>query len=107
MFYVHFNTLFSIFGIYPIDKMPQCQFMFSAFFVFQKSCTGNIIGIARDKVPVPYFFVTKTKPEGELKGGNRVARHVPGAASPGPAPSLCLGPPGLRRLRPFAYLFSI
>ena len=82
--------------------MPQCQFLFSAVFVFQKSCTGNILGIARDKAPVPYFSVTKTKPEGEQQGASQVARQGPGAANPWPAPGLCLGPPGLRRPRPFA-----
>jgi hypothetical protein len=29
--------------------MPQCQFLFSAVFVFQKSYTGNILGIERNK----------------------------------------------------------
>ena len=29
--------------------MPQCQFLFSAVFVFQKSCTGNILGNGWDK----------------------------------------------------------
>src|SRR4051794_25091609 len=87
--------------------MQQCQFMFSVVFVFQKTYTGNILEIARDKNPGPYFSVTKPEPEEDSKGGHRVARHVPGAASPGPAPSLCLGPPGLRRLRHFAYLFSV
>src|SRR3954451_21889536 len=49
--------------------MPQCQFLFSAVFVFQKSCTGNILAIARDKLPVPYNHVTKTVPEDDLRGG--------------------------------------
>src|SRR4051812_22365784 len=31
--------------------MPQCKFLFSAVFVFQKSCMGNILGIAREKNP--------------------------------------------------------
>src|SRR3954464_1513309 len=68
MFYVHFYTIFSIFGNKPINKMPQCQFMFSAVFVFQKSCTGNILGIAWDKLPVLLNHVTKTMPEGDLRG---------------------------------------
>jgi hypothetical protein len=29
--------------------MPQCQFLFFAVFVFQKSYTGNILGIGRNK----------------------------------------------------------
>src|SRR3954452_11663025 len=56
--------------------MPQCQFLFSAVFVFQKICTGNILGIERDKFPVPYNHVTKTVPEGDLRGG------LPGGQTP-------------------------
>src|SRR3954463_7814058 len=76
--------------------MPLCQFLFSAVFVSQKSCTENILGIARDKLPVPYNHVTKTVPENDRSGANQVARHHPGAARPGPAPGWHLGPPWLR-----------
>ena len=86
--------------------MPQCQFLFSAVFVFQKSCTGNILGIARDKNPGPYFSVTKPEPEEGKQRSRGVARQPPGAARPGPAPALCLGPPGRLRLRLFAHIFS-
>src|SRR3954466_11772872 len=48
--------------------MPQRQFLFSAIFVFQKSSTGNILGIAQDKNPTSYNSVTKPQPEGEKKG---------------------------------------
>src|SRR3954454_19867168 len=83
--------------------MPQYQFLFSAVFVFQKSCTEIILGIARDKLPVPYNQVTKTVPENDRRGASQVARHHPGAARPGPAPGWCLGPPGTRSRRLFAY----
>ena len=56
--------------------MPQCQFLFSAVFVFQKSYTGNILGIGRNKSRSSYFTVTKTESEGETK-----KRHE--AATPG------------------------
>src|SRR3954447_14847259 len=64
--------------------MPQCQFLFSAVFVFQKSCTENILGIARDRLSVPYNHVTKTVPEDDLRGASQVARPNPGAARPWP-----------------------
>src|SRR3954454_17590870 len=51
--------------------MPQWQFLFSAVFVFQKSCTGNILGIAWDKLPVLLNHVTKTVSEGDLRGAAR------------------------------------
>src|SRR4051812_22495379 len=43
--------------------------------------------------------------EREKQRSHRVAGQVTGAASPGPASGLCLGPPWLHRLRPFDYLF--
>src|SRR3954463_5771947 len=51
--------------------MPQYQFLFSAVFVFQKSCTGNILGIAWDKLPALLNHVTKTVSEGDLRGAAR------------------------------------
>src|SRR3954464_11473533 len=87
--------------------MPQCQFLFSVVFVFQKSCTGNILGIARDKLLVPYNHVTKTVPEDDLRGASQVARPHPCAARAWPAPGWRLGPPGRPRLRIFAYLFFV
>src|SRR3954454_6115058 len=73
--------------------MPQCQFLFSAVFVFQKSCTGNILGIARDKLPVPYNHVTKTVSEDDLRGASQVARPHPGAARAWPVPGPTWAPP--------------
>src|SRR4051812_3432646 len=67
--------------------MPQCEFLFSAVFVFQKSCTGNILGIARDKFPVPYNHVTKTVPEDDLRGPTRWPDPTLAWLGPGP----CLG----------------
>src|SRR4051795_3920809 len=67
--------------------MPQCQFQFSAVFVFQKSCTGNILGIAWDKLPVPLNHVTKTVPEGDLRGAARWPDPTQAWPDPGP----CLG----------------
>src|SRR3954462_1103238 len=66
--------------------MPQCQFLFFAVFVFEKNCTGNILGIARDKLPVPYNHVTKTVPEDDLRGASQTAR--PHKARPDPGPRL-------------------
>src|SRR3954463_867 len=75
--------------------MPQCQFLFSAVFVFHKSCTENILKMERDKLPTPYNYEGKTVPENDRRGVSQVARPHPGAASPGPAPGWRLGPPRL------------
>jgi hypothetical protein len=47
--------------------MPQCQFMFSAIFVFQKSYTGNILGIGWNKSWSSYLPEGKTESKGETK----------------------------------------
>src|SRR4051812_29503812 len=71
--------------------MPQFQFLFSAVFLFQKSCTRNILGIARDKNPTYYFSVTKPEPEGVLKGDTW--RPDTGPARPALGPRLaCVWP---------------
>jgi hypothetical protein len=56
--------------------MPQCQFPVFYYFIFQKSCTGNIFGW------------TKQKP----KGGSRAATPVLGVAWPWPTPKGGVGP---------------
>src|SRR3954453_4061053 len=66
--------------------MPQCQFLFSAVFVFQKSCIGNTLGIASDKLPALLNHVTKTMPEGDLRGDARWPD--PTQARPDPSPRL-------------------
>jgi hypothetical protein len=57
--------------------MPQCQFLFSAIFVFQKSYTGNILGIGRNESQTSYF--SRHKDEVQNKdGGGLGAGHTMG-----------------------------
>jgi hypothetical protein len=67
--------------------MPQCQFLFLAVFVFQKSCTENILGIGRNKARSPYFAVTYTESKEETKEGTEAA--TPGGGTPGRATIWC------------------
>jgi hypothetical protein len=53
--------------------MPQCQFLFSAVFVFQKSYIGNILGIGQNKAQSPYFVDTKTESKGDPEGSQGLA----------------------------------
>jgi hypothetical protein len=46
--------------------MPQCQFLFSVVFVFQKSYTGNILGIGWNKSRSSYLPERKTESKGEI-----------------------------------------
>ena len=77
--------------------------MFSVVFVFQKSCTGNILGIGRNKLRTSYFSEEKTEPEDEVPEALEVTRHGPGAGPGLAAPGLCLGTPGTTSRRLFAY----
>jgi hypothetical protein len=65
--------------------MPQCQFPIFAIFVFQKSYTGNILGIGRNKSQNSYFSQHEMKSEDETEGHQRAA-----------APWHCVGYPWLR-----------
>jgi hypothetical protein len=47
--------------------MPQCQFLFSAFFVFQKSYTGNILEIGQNEDENSYF--ARRKDEDQTRAG--------------------------------------
>jgi hypothetical protein len=60
--------------------MPQCQFLFSAVFLFQIITEGNFLGIGRNKSQSAYFPGTFTESEGETKQGNEPATPGGGAA---------------------------
>jgi hypothetical protein len=52
----NFVAFLCIFQNEPINEMPQCQFPVFSCFVFQKSYTGNILGIGQNKSRTSYFF---------------------------------------------------
>ena len=87
--------------------MPQCQFPIFCCFVFQKSCTGNILGIGRNKSRSSYFTVTKTESGGETKKHHEATTPSLGAAYPLAVPRGGVGPSGAHRPRPSAYIFTI
>jgi hypothetical protein len=72
--------------------MPQCQFLFSAVFIFQKSYTRNILGIGQNKSRSSYFADTKTESKGETEKGQEVATPWGGAAYPLATPGPGVGP---------------
>jgi hypothetical protein len=55
--------------------MPQCQFLFSAIFVFQKSYIGNILGIGRNESQSSYLPDTKMESKGEMEGARGQPHH--------------------------------
>jgi hypothetical protein len=62
--------------------MPQCQFLFSAVFVFQESYTGNILRIGRNKSQTSYLPDMKTESKGETEKSQEAAAPWGGAAYP-------------------------
>jgi hypothetical protein len=52
--------------------MPQCQFLFSAVFVFPKIYTGNILGIGRNESQSSYLPDTKMESKGETEEDQEV-----------------------------------
>jgi hypothetical protein len=65
--------------------MPPCQFPVSAVFVFQKSYTGNILGIGRNKSRTSYYL-TKLPEDRRGEGGGRHRAASPPGARPSPWP---------------------
>jgi hypothetical protein len=83
-------TLWHFYAIYGTNLLTRCHSassLFSAVFVFQKSYTGNILGIGQNKSRNSYFSWAKDKdrkragggPEGRLTRGWR----APLLATPG------------------------
>ena len=85
--------------------MPQCQFLFSVVFWFQKSCSANILGIRRNKSQTSYFSEGHTEPEGQARGRPTASSPWVGAAKRGAAPPYGVGPSVTPSRRPFAYIF--
>jgi hypothetical protein len=52
--------------------------MFSAIFVFQKSYTGNILGIGRNKFQKSYFSRTKDEDRTRAREGPEAAHTMRG-----------------------------
>jgi hypothetical protein len=61
--------------------------LFSAVFVFQKSYTGNILGIGRNKSRTSYFYQSFMKTKDETEGGQAPASPQGGTAQPLAVPS--------------------
>jgi hypothetical protein len=55
-----------------LTRCHSASSLFSAIFVFQKSYTGNILGIGWNKSRTSYFFQSFTKTEDEMEGGQEL-----------------------------------
>jgi hypothetical protein len=86
--------------------MPQCQFLFSAVFLFQVFTEGNILRIGRNKSQSSYFADMKTESKGETETSREAATPGGGVAHPLAMPPLGVGPSGAHRPRPSSYKFT-
>jgi hypothetical protein len=85
-----------------LTRCHSASSMFFAFFMFQKSYTGNILGIGRNKSRTLYFYRSFTKNEDETEGARSQAHHRGARPSPwlchpmvrpgGPPPDTALSP---------------
>jgi hypothetical protein len=72
--------------------MPQCQFLFSAIFVFQKSYTGTILGIGRNKSQSSYLPERKMESIGETELDQEAVAPYGGVGHPLVVPPGGVGP---------------
>jgi hypothetical protein len=81
---LHFVVFYAFSGTNLLTRCHSASSLFSAVFVFQKSYTGNILGIGRNKSRTSYFYRSFTKTEDETKGGQEPGSPPGGAAIPWP-----------------------
>jgi hypothetical protein len=74
--------------------MPQCQFPYSAVFVFHKSYTRNILRIGQNEAHSSYFFRHETESKAETAEGQEVATPPGGTGAPLAMPPYGVGPLG-------------
>jgi hypothetical protein len=71
IFFVFCYTSWHFYAFYGTNLLTRCHSassLFSAVFVFQKSYTGNILRIERNKSQSSYFFRHETESKAETKG---------------------------------------
>jgi hypothetical protein len=76
-----------------LTRCHSVSSLFSAVFMFQKSYTGNILEIGRNKSRTSYFYRSFAKTEDEMEGGRGWPHHRGARPSPWPRPPM-VRPPG-------------
>jgi hypothetical protein len=71
-------------GTNLLTRCHSASSLFSSVFVCQKSYTGNIIGIGRNKSRTSYFYRSFAKTEDEMEGARSQAHHRGAQPSPWP-----------------------
>jgi hypothetical protein len=71
---LHFVAFYAFSRTNLLTRCHSTSSLFSAIFVFQKSYTGNILGIGRNKSPTFYFYRSFVKKEDETEGGQGLTK---------------------------------
>jgi hypothetical protein len=88
-----------------LTRRHSASSLFSAVLVFQKSYTGNILGIGRNKSQSSYFSRSVTESKAETEGGQRASAPCHGADHLLAAPGYGVGPWSTSWHRPSTYIF--
>jgi hypothetical protein len=90
--FVFCYTLWHFYAFSETNLLTRCHSassLFSAIFVFQKSYTGNILRIGRNKSQSSYFSRQETESKAEMEGGQRAATPPMARATPGRVGAWC------------------
>jgi hypothetical protein len=85
-------TLWHFYAFSGTNLLTRCHSassLFSAIFVFQKSYTGNILGIGRNKAEPPIIERSFQKTEEKMEGSHGLVTQQGGAAQPLAVPPMC------------------
>jgi hypothetical protein len=91
-------------GTNLLTRCHSASSMFSAIFVFQRSYTGNILGIGRNKSRSPIFTEALQRPKMRQRGDRGQAHHRVAWPSPWPCHHMVRlgGPPSDAALLPIS-----
>jgi hypothetical protein len=89
IYFVFCYTSWCFYAFSKTNLLTRCHSassLFFAVFVFQKSYTGNILGIGQNKSRTSYFYQSFVKTEDETEGGQGPGLPYGGVAQPLAAP---------------------
>jgi hypothetical protein len=106
--FVFWYTSWHFYAFSRTNLLTRCHSassLFFAIFVFQKSYTGNILGIGWNKSRSSYFFWHETESKAKTEGDQGPSAPRRGTACPWPAPPGGVPPWPTSWRRPSAYIF--
>jgi hypothetical protein len=95
IFFVFCYTSWRFYAFSITNLLTRCHSvssLFSAVFVFEKSYTGNILGIGRNKSQSSYFSWSMTESKQRWRGARRRPRHPMARATPRPRQGMVWAP---------------